>query len=111
MKNTKILIVEDEKIIARDIQSRLEILGYLGTDVVSSGEEAISKSAETRPDLVLMDIKLKGAMDGIEAASHISGQLNIPVVYLTAHSERETLKRAKTTVPYGYILKPLGEKD
>jgi len=108
---TKLLVVEDEAIVAKDIQIRLGNLGYEVAAVASSGEGAIQKAAETHPDLVLMDITLKGEMDGIEAAEEIISRYNIPVVYLTAHTDEKTLQRAKITEPLGYILKPFGEKD
>jgi two-component system sensor histidine kinase/response regulator len=108
---TKLLVVEDEAIIAKDIQIRLGNLGYEVAAVASTGEGAIQKAAETHPDLVLMDIILKGEMDGIEAAKEIISRYDIPVVYLTAHTDEKTLQRAKITEPFGYILKPFGEKD
>ena len=104
MTNAQILIVEDEGIIAKDIQNTLEGLGYAVLAVASSGKEAIKKAAEALPDLVLMDIVLEGYMDGVEAAERIRDRLDIPVVYLTAYSDNKTLQRAKITVPYGYIL-------
>jgi len=108
---TKILIVEDENIVAKDIQNTLKSLGYTVTGVVSSGAEAIDKAAETQPDLVLMDIMLRGYQDGVEAAQQILTQHNIPVVYLTAYTDDKTLQRAKITEPYGYILKPFEERE
>jgi len=110
MAKTRILVVEDEGIIAKDIKNTLESLGYAVTAVVSSGEDAIERTEATRPDLVLMDIVLKGT-NGIEAANQIHDHLNIPVVYLTAYADDETLQRAKITEPYGYILKPFEERD
>ena len=107
----KILIVEDENIVAFNIKSRLEGLGYTVTAVSSSGEVALKKVEQNRPDLVLMDIKLKGIMDGIQAAEQIRSQFQIPVVYLTAYTDEETLNRAKLTEPYGYILKPFEARD
>ena len=107
----KILIVEDEAIEAMEIKDRLECLGYAVPAVASSGEEAIKKTEETQPDLVLMDIKLKGKMDGIEAAKKIRDRFNIPVVYLTAYGDEKTLQRAKITEPYGFILKPFEERE
>lgn len=110
MAKTRILVVEDEGIIAKDIKNTLESLGYEVTAIVSSGEDAIERTEATRPDLVLMDIVLKGT-NGIEAANQIRDQLNIPVVYLTAYADDETLQCAKITEPYGYILKPFEERD
>jgi PAS domain S-box-containing protein len=111
MSNSRILIVEDEGIIAKDIQSTLNRSGYSVIGIASSGEEAIKKAMEIHPDLVLMDIVLEGAMDGVEAAEHIRDHFDIPVVYLTAYSDDTTLQRAKITEPFGYILKPFQEKE
>jgi PAS domain S-box-containing protein len=111
MSNTRVLVVEDESIVAKSIQSRLKSLGYTVPAVVSSGEEAVHKAEETRPDLVLMDIVLKGRMDGIKAAREIYNRLNIPIVYLTAYSDDNTIERAKLTEPFGYVLKPFGIRE
>ena len=92
---TKLLVVEDEAIVAKDIQIRLKNLGYEVAAVASSGEGAIREAAETHPDLVLMDSILKGKMDGIEAAEEIISRYDIPVVYLTAHTDEKTLQRVK----------------
>lgn len=108
--NIQILIVEDE-VVAEAIKDCLENLGYSVLDVVNSGEEAIIKVTEIRPDLVLMDISLKGDIDGVQAAEQIWNSLQIPVVYTTGHSDRSTVQRAKITGAFGYILKPFGEKD
>jgi len=105
------LIVEDEGIIAKDIQNTLNRSGYSVIGIASSGEEAIKKAMEIHPDLVLMDIVLEGAMDGVEAAGYIRDYFDIPVVYLTAYSDDTTLQRAKITEPFGYILKPFQEKE
>jgi len=105
------LVVEDEIIVAMEIQDRLENLGYDVSAVVSTGKEAIQKAEETRPDLVLMDIMLKGDMDGIKAAEQIRARFDIPLVYLTAYSDNDTLQRAKVTEPFGYILKPFEERE
>jgi CheY-like chemotaxis protein len=107
----KILLAEDENIVALDIKSRLISLGYAVLAVVSSGEDAIRKAAETRPDLVLMDIKLKGEMDGIEAAAQIKARFDIPVIYLTAYVDKDTMGRARQTDPLGYVTKPYEEED
>ncbi|MUG93407.1 response regulator [Scytonema sp. UIC 10036] len=111
MANAKILIVEDERIVAKDIAKRLQNLGYVVVAAVSSGEEAIEKAAETRPDLVLMDIRLKGKIDGIKASEHIRTEFNIPVIFLTAYADEKTLQRAKVTEPFGYIIKPFDERE
>jgi len=107
----RILVVEDEGIVAKDIQNTLKGLGYGVSARASSGEEAIDKAADTQPDLILMDIVLKGGMDGVEAAEQIRTRFDIPVVYLTAYSDEETLQRAKITEPYGYVLKPFSERE
>ena len=111
MAEAKIMIVEDEVLFAKDLKDLLERLGYTVPALVSTGEEAIEKAGEMKPDLVLMDIVLKGGMDGIEAADLIRTRFKIPVVYLTAYADDETVQRAKITEPYGYVLKPLEERD
>jgi len=111
MAKAKILVVEDERIVAKDIVKSLQRLGYLVVASVASGEEAIKKVHETQPDLVLMDIMLKGEMDGIEAAEVIKSSSDIPIIYLTAYADDKTLQRAKVTEPFGYILKPFDERD
>ncbi len=105
MVDKKILLVEDESIEAMDIKRTLESLGYEVPYIATSGEEAVEKALEIMPDLILMDIILKGDIDGVEAASLIK-DFNIPLIYLTAHSEGNTIERAKFTEPYGYIIKP-----
>ncbi len=92
-RHRKIMIVEDENIIALDIRSMLEDLGYMVLDIVSSGEESIQKVSKKKPDLVLMDIKLKGNIDGVSAGEEIFRQFRIPIVYLTAYSDQATMKR------------------
>ncbi len=111
MKPATILIVEDERIIAKGIEKRLGVLGYSVVGSTGSGETAIRLAAELRPDLVLMDIHLGAGMDGIEAAARIREALELPVVFLTAFSDDATLQRAKLTEPFGYILKPYEDKD
>jgi CheY-like chemotaxis protein len=111
MAKARIMVVEDDKIISMEIRERLESLGYEVPAVVYTGEKAIEKATETLPDLVLMDIRLAGKIDGIEAAERIRFLLDIPVVYLTAYSDEATLQRAKVTEPYGYIVKPLEERE
>jgi PAS domain S-box-containing protein len=106
-----ILIVEDEKIVAWDIQERLESLGYTIAAKTTLGEAAIVAATQVKPDLVLMDIQLQGAMDGIEAAQIIYRNCNIPVVYLTAHSDDQTLAAATRSNPFGYILKPFQARE
>jgi len=111
MFNTKILIVEDESIEASGIQLSLEKVGYIVCGIAATGEDAIGKVKLLTPDLIIMDIFLKGEMDGIEAAAIIKKDFNIPVIYLTAHSDDEALKRAKVTIPYGFIIKPYNQRE
>jgi PAS domain S-box-containing protein len=111
MPDTRILIVEDEGIEALDIQHRLIGLGYAVPDIAVNGTEAIQKAAEIRPDLVLMDIMLPGEIDGVTAAEAIHTRFDIPVIYLTAYADENTLQRAKITEPYGYIIKPFQERE
>ncbi|TKS59101.1 MAG: putative sensory response regulator [Nitrospira sp.] len=106
MVPAKILVVEDETIVARDIQQSLTRLGYDVPTTATSGEEAIRKTKEIHPDLILMDIVLKGQMDGVETVQQINRQFDVPVIYLTAYADDATLERAKTTSPAGYMLKP-----
>ncbi len=111
MNSVKILIVEDELLIANNLAKKLTNLGYEIVEIVSSGEDAIQLAGEKNPDLVLMDIVIKGEMDGIEAAAKISKKYGIPVIYLTAYADNETLSRAKSTSPFGYILKPFKDRE
>ena len=110
MDKAQILVVEDESVTALDIRAQLEDLGYAVPATVFSGQEAIKAAEATQPDLVLMDIHLRGAMDGIEAAQHIHDHLDIPIVYLTAFADESTIQRAKAAEPFGYLLKPFEEK-
>ncbi len=105
-----VVIVEDEMVTALDLEKKLQKLGYTVSAIARTGEEAVNTVAEIRPDLVLMDIVLKGKMDGIRAAEMISS-LDIPVIFLTAYSDDETLQRAKKASPYGYIIKPYPDKE
>jgi two-component system, response regulator PdtaR len=111
MSNYRILVVEDEAIVAMGIKEKLEELGHEVVDIVFNGEDAVEKAIKIEPDLILMDIVLKGNMDGIEAASEIRNRLDIPIIYLTAYSDEEILKRARMTEPYGYILKPFNNSE
>ncbi|MEN9223969.1 MAG: response regulator [Thermostichus sp. HHBFW_bins_43] len=106
-----ILVAEDEKIIAKDIANVLKKFGYTVPAIASSGEEAIRRLEEAPVDLVLMDIVLKGDVDGIEAAKQITERFNIPVVHLTAYADDDTLSRVKETRPFGYIIKPFKERE
>lgn len=111
MVNARILIVEDERIIALDLQRRLQAFGFEVLATVSTGQEAIDTTLSLHPDIVLMDIMLSGEIDGIEAAGAIKEQLNVPIVFLTAYADEATLERAKHTEPFGYILKPFKERE
>jgi signal transduction histidine kinase len=102
-----ILIVEDERIVAKDIQQTLRELGYDAYAIAASADEAIARATEKCPDLVLMDIRIKGNRDGIETAEILQSRFGVPVVYLTAHADEATLDRAKKTQPHGYLLKPV----
>lgn len=109
-QKAKILIVEDESIVAFDLKRMLLNLNYDVPDIVTSGEKAIRKAVEEKPDLIIMDVMLNGPITGVEAAARIKGVMNVPIIYLTAYADTETLKSAKVTEPYGYILKPFEEK-
>ncbi len=111
MPSARILIVEDEGILALDVQQRLTSLGYPLPDIASTGAEAIRKAADGRPDLILMDIMLPGEIDGVTAADRIHARFDIPVIYITAYADEDTLHRAKITEPYGYIIKPFKERE
>ena len=111
MSAAKILIVEDEGVVALEIQDQLELLGYEVVGIAITGNEAVRLTAQSQPDLILMDIVLRDSMDGIEAAHQIQQEYDIPVVYLTAHSDEATLQRAKITTPFGYIIKPFNQRD
>jgi PAS domain S-box-containing protein len=111
MGQVRILVVEDEIIVARNIANQLNQLGYKVIGTASSGKAAIAKALESKPELVLMDVILKGEMDGITAASQIREQLDIPVIFLTAYGDDNTVQRAKYTQPFGYIVKPFTPKD
>ena len=111
MANEKILVVEDEGIVVLHIKKTLEKLGYVVADIASTGDDAIMKAMECRPDLVLMDVVLKGAVDGVDAAEKIRALFGIPVVYLTAHADEATAQLAKVTEPFGYIVKPFRARD
>ncbi len=106
----KILIVEDEAITAMDLKNTLEILDFKVVSTASDGKEAIQKAEKLKPDLILMDIMLKGEIDGIEAADIIMNFLDVPVVYLTAYSDDETFERVKLTEPYGFLTKPFDQE-
>ena len=111
MSKVNILVVEDESIVSKDIQHSLKKIGYNVVGSASTGEKAIELALSEKPDLILMDIMLKGSMNGIEAADIIKKEMSIPVIFLTAYADESTLAKAKITEPYGYILKPFKEID
>lgn len=108
---TRILLVEDEAIVARDLAERLQGLGYTITGTAASGPEALVMAQETLPTLVFMDITIQGPMDGVETAERMSSRLDVPIVFLTAHTDTGTILRAKQARPYGYLVKPLEERE
>ena len=107
----QILIAEDETVVAMDLRFTLEGFGYTVTDVVSNGRQAVDAALRERPDLVMMDIQLKGDMDGIEAARMLRRDLDVPVIFLTAYGDDSTLQRAKSAHPFGFLLKPYQERE
>lgn len=111
MKKLRILIVEDELLFAKLVKIYLRDLGHEVAAAVTTGEEAIEKAEETKPDLVLMDIVLGGEMDGIESAGVIYSRFSIPFIYLTAHGDRETRERAQLTKPLAYLIKPIKKQE
>jgi hypothetical protein len=111
MNRARVLVVEDESIVATDIAETLNQLGYTVVDTCFSGEEAVQACLRERPDVILMDIQLRGPVDGVEAVREIHQQWNIPVIYLTAYSDDTVLGRAKVTQPYGYITKPFNSRE
>jgi CheY-like chemotaxis protein len=111
MSGAKILVVEDEWLVAQGLKENLLDLGYDVVGLAASGEEALALAAARRPDLVLMDILLKGDMDGIEAAEHLRRSFELPALFLTAYADSQTLGRAKVTEPYGYLLKPFEVRE
>ena len=111
MERPKILVVEDEQIVATELKERLHALGYRVAGAASTGPEAITKAENLNPDLILMDIRLRGEMDGIDAAGRILASRDVPIVFVTAHADEATLERAKVTGPMGYVLKPFSERE
>src|SRR5262249_28322745 len=111
MTTARVCIVEDEMVVAKDIQTRLAQLGYTIVGHTGFGEEAVHLVQDLRPDLVLMDIRLQGTMDGVTAAEQIRSRFQLPVVYVTAYADEDTLCRARITEPFGYILKPFEERE
>ena len=111
MTATRVMVVEDERIVALNLKQRLVRLGYEISGMAASGEKALAEIERTQPDVILMDINIEGDIDGIETASRIPAEYHTPVIYLTAYSEQATLDRAKATKPYGYLLKPFSERE
>ncbi|MBI5680046.1 MAG: response regulator [Methanobacterium sp.] len=111
MTKNVVLVVEDERVVAMDIVSRLENMGYEVPKPASTGKDAIKLALEVKPDIILMDIVIKGSIDGIEAAKRINNLFDIPIIFVTAYSDDEIIQRAKKTVPYGYIIKPFEDRD
>lgn len=111
MTEIKVLVVEDEAIVAMDVKYRLESLGYIIPAIASTGEDAIKLAAQTSPEVILMDIMLGKGIDGVEAAEKIHSVSDIPIIYLSAYADEKTLARAKITKPFGYILKPFEERE
>lgn len=109
--SARVLLVEDEAIIAKDIEQSLERMGYVVCGAAATGADAIRKAEETKPDLILMDIRLRGEMDGIEAARRILASRDLPIIFLTAFADDSTLQRAREVGPYGYVLKPFDENE
>ena len=111
MADSKILIVEDDFIVAIDLKLHLEKMGYNVLDITDNGNDALNKTRETNPDLILMDIHLKGNIDGIDTAQQIIDLYHVPVIYLTGYNDKNTRKRANTTEPFGYIVKPFEDNE
>ena len=111
MASERILVVEDDSLARMDIQAALERAGYSVVGMVGTGEEAIEMADSLAPDLVLMDIRLEGDMDGVEAAGEISRRFDIPIIYLTVYVDDDTLHWAKVSGPYGFLLKPVDHNE
>ena len=108
---TRILIVEDEAVVALHLRQALTKLGHKVAGIATTGDQALKLIDEVFPDIILMDINIQGEMDGIETAKRIPRYLHIPIIYLTAYSEDTTLKRAADTCPYGYLIKPFLDRE
>ena len=105
------LIVEDDAVVAEDLQQMLSRLGYEAYAIAASAEAAVAEALKRRPDVVLVDVEMKGTLDGIDAAEILRSRFNIPIVYLTAHADDATIARANRTEPYGYLLKPVDSAE
>jgi CheY-like chemotaxis protein len=110
-QSSRILIIEDEAIVAADLEDRLRNLGYIVVGTASSGREALDLAASGKPDIVLSDIMIKGDMDGAQTAVYLRKDFNIPVIFLSAYSSDSVLERAKISAPFGYLLKPFEERE
>lgn len=110
-KETRILLVEDEAIVARDLVERLKGLGYSVAGTAASGQEALELAGTTHPSLVFMDITIQGPMDGVETATEMGSRMDVPIIFLTAHTDTGTMQRAKGASPYGYLIKPLDDRE
>lgn len=108
---TRVLIVEDEAIIAEYLRWRLERLGFVVVGIADSGADALAAAAAGKPDVVLMDIVLQGPMDGVETAEALAQQMDVATIFVTAHTDEATLKRAKHVAPHGYLVKPVEEHE
>lgn len=108
---TTIMLVEDEAIVARDLSQRLSALGYSVVGIAANGADALSLASRTQPALIFMDITIQGPIDGIETAQRLSATMDVPIIFLTAHTDTGTILRAKRACPYGYLIKPLEERD
>ena len=111
MEKIRVLVVEDESLVARDIENMVTSQGYEVCGVASTSEEALALAVETRPEIILMDVIIRGSLDGIAVAEKIWESYRIPIIYVTAYADEHTLKRAKITEPFGYILKPFDERE
>ncbi len=111
MSKARVLIVEDEAIIAMLIDTSLHKLGYIVTSIVNTGEKAIQKVKEDKPDIVLMDIQLQGDMDGIDAAEIIQNKFGITVIFCTSYLDEKRIEQTKIRLPFGYLLKPIQEEN
>ena len=107
----RVLVVEDEYIVGEDLRGALQDLGYQVSILVTSGEEAIKRAGEERPDIILMDIVLTGEIDGIGAADEIRNRFNIPVIFLTAYTDKKTIDQAKRIYPFEYLIKPFEPRE
>ena len=111
VEKARIMVVEDEAVISLEIQDRLTKMGHSICGTAASGEEALSVATAKCPDLILMDINLRGDVDGVQTAQQIHDRMEIPVIYLTAFADDRTVERARLTEPFGYLIKPFSEKE